>query len=83
MKTAMQQLIDSLDPIHSAIFNKAKSLLEIEEQQIVESYFQGFREGRGIDNIDVSGTIFIEDTNAERYYEITYQPSENRSPKEI
>lgn len=82
-ETALQQLVKYLDPIHSAILDKALRLMEVEKQQIIDSYFQGFREGRGIDNIDVSGTIFIEDTNAEHYYESTYQPNENHSPKGI
>lgn len=82
-ETALQQLIKYLDPIHSAILDKAIKLIEVEKQQILDSYFQGFREGRGIDNIDISGTIFMEDTNAEKYYETTYQPTENHSPKEI
>jgi len=56
---------------------------QMEKENIINAYFEGFREGRGIDKIDVSSTIFIEDTNAERYYEATYQPTENHSPKEI
>lgn len=80
-ETGLQQLIKYLDPIHSAILDKAIELMEVEKKQIIDSYFEGFREGRGIDKIDISSTIFIEDTNAERYYETTYQPSESRSPK--
>ena len=62
------------------IYEQAK---QMEKEQILEAYFEGFREGRGIDKIDISGKIFYEDTNAERYYNITYQPNENHFPKEI
>lgn len=82
-QTAIQQLINYLDPIHSAVINKAIELLKTEEEQIINAYFEGFREGRGIDKIDISDKIFIEDTNAEKYYETTYQPSGSHSPKEI
>lgn len=67
----------------SVVLQICEQAKQIEKEQIVEAYFEGFREGRGIDNIDISGKIFYEDTNAERYYDITYQPSENHSPKEI
>ena len=64
------------------IEEKIENLLPTEKEKIIEAYFEGFREGRGIDNIDISGKIFYEDTNAERYYNITYQPNGNHSPKE-
>lgn len=82
MKTALQELIDYLDPIHQGIKERAIELLKLEEQQIVEAYFQGFREGRGIDKIEIDGKIFYEDTNAERYYSTLFQPSGNCYPKE-
>lgn len=82
MATAMQELIKYLDPIHSGILEKAKSLLETEREQILNSYFEGFREGRGIDNIDVNGKIFYEDTNAEQYYSTLFQPNGTHYPKE-
>jgi hypothetical protein len=37
MKTAMQELIEYLDPIHSAIKDKALELLEKEKEQIKEA----------------------------------------------
>ena len=40
-KTAMQQLIEYLDPIHSAIIDKANKLLVIEKEQIIEAYCKG------------------------------------------
>lgn len=81
-QTALQELIQYLDPIHSSIKQKAIELLEKEKEQIIDAYFQGFREGRGIDNIEVDGKIFYEDTNAERYYSTLFQPNENCYPKE-
>lgn len=73
-QTALQELIQYLDPIHSSIKEKAIELLEKEKEQIIDAYFQGFREGRGIDKIEVDGKIFYEDTNAERYYSTLSQP---------
>ena len=67
----------------SVVLQICEQAKQMEKEQIINAYFEGFREGRGIDKIDISSTIFIEDTNAERYYEATYQPTENHSPKEI
>lgn len=36
MKTAMQELIDYLDPIHSGIRNKATNLLKTEIKQAID-----------------------------------------------
>ena len=38
MKTAMQELIEYLDPIHSGIKDKAIQLLEMEKEQIINAY---------------------------------------------
>ena len=75
MKTALQELIDYLDPIHGGIKERAIELLKLEEEQIVEAYFQGFREGRGVNKIDTTAHLFIEDTEAEKYYESKYRPT--------
>ena len=45
MKTAMQELIEYLDPIHSGIKDKAIQLLEKEKEQIIEAYCDGFWKG--------------------------------------
>lgn len=41
METAMQLLIQYIDPIHSEIHSYATKLLEIERQQIVDAYYAG------------------------------------------
>lgn len=41
MKTAMQQLIEYLDPIHSAIKDKATELLEVEKEQMELAFKEG------------------------------------------
>lgn len=45
MKTALQQLIDYLDPIHSEIKRKATELLDVEQDQLHEIYIKGINEG--------------------------------------
>ena len=40
-KTAMQELIEYLDPIHSAIKDKAIKLLEMEKKQIEIAFSDG------------------------------------------
>lgn len=41
MKTAMQQLIEYLDPIHSAIKDKAIELLKVENEQMERTFKEG------------------------------------------
>jgi hypothetical protein len=53
MKTALQQLIDHLDPIHSGIKQKAIELLEVEAEQLIEFFEKGY--DSGYDNNGVSG----------------------------
>lgn len=61
MKTAMQQLIEYLDPIHSAIKDKAIELIEVEKQQLIDFYEQGFN--NGYDNMNgISGYEQYNDT---------------------
>lgn len=61
MKTAMQQLIEYLDPIHSAIKDKAIELIEVEKQQLIDFYEQGFN--NGYDNMNgISGYQQYNDT---------------------
>lgn len=43
MKTALQQLIDHLDPIHSGIKQKAIELLEVEKEQIMQANISGMQ----------------------------------------
>jgi hypothetical protein len=57
MKTAMQQLIEYLDPIHSAIKDKAIELLEVEKEQIVDAYETGYN--NGYDNKVISGYQYL------------------------
>jgi hypothetical protein len=57
MKTAMQQLIEYLDPIHSAIKDKAIELLEVEKEQIVDAYETGYN--NGYDNKGISGYQYL------------------------
>ena len=45
MKTAMQQLIEYLDPIHQGIKEKAIELLEVEKQQIIDAFEAGYNSG--------------------------------------
>jgi hypothetical protein len=45
MKTAMQELIEYLDPIHSSIKDKAIQLLEMEKEQMKEHYTLGVKSG--------------------------------------
>lgn len=83
-QTATEWLVEQVFGEHTTIWKDIiEQAKQMDKENIINSYFEGFREGRGIDKIDVSSTIFIEDTNAERYYEATYQPTENHSPKEI
>ena len=66
-KTAMQILIDHLDPIHSGILQKAIYLRDtIEKQQIIDSVLFGVEQLR--DNGDVEN-----DNRAEQYYYETYE----------
>lgn len=64
MKTALQELIEYLDPIHHSIKEKAIQLLEVEKQQIMDA--------------NISGMQYIHcDENqweeyAEKYYNETY-----------
>ena len=61
MKTAMQQLIEYLDPIHSAIKDKAIELLKVEQEQLIDFYEQGFN--NGYDNMNgISGYQHYNDT---------------------
>lgn len=61
MKTAMQQLIEYLDPIHSAIKDKAIELMEVEKQHLIDFYEQGFN--NGYDNMNgISGYQQYNDT---------------------
>jgi hypothetical protein len=57
-KTAMQQLIEYLDPIHSAIIDKANELLVIEKEQIVNAWIATDNE--------------LQRIAAEQYYNETY-----------
>jgi len=52
--TAMQQLIEWVDKElkllnyeHQVIIDKATELLEVEKQQIIRAFNQGYREGEG------------------------------------
>lgn len=89
MATPLQKLLNTLSPIEPFDISSKRviwlieQLIEEEKQTVIEAYFSGFKEGRGIDNIDVSGMIFPEDTNAERYYFTLSQPNENHYPKGI
>lgn len=56
MKTAMQQLIDGLDPIHDGVKQLATKLLEVEENQLADAYLLGRENGR-IDD-DTSPSIY-------------------------
>lgn len=66
MKTALQQLIEYLDPIHSGIKQKAEELLKVEKDQIIDAY--GFGYQNGCDDTKVN--IKIDDS--EQYYDETY-----------
>lgn len=65
MKTAMQQLIEYLDPIHSAIKDKAIELLKVEEEQIIDAWRQG-------DNDSMYSPKEL-DKQAKEYYNDTYE----------
>jgi hypothetical protein len=66
-KTAMQILIDHLDPIHSGILNKAIHLRDtVEKQQIINGVLFGVEQL--CDNGDVEN-----DNRAEQYYYETYE----------
>lgn len=89
MATPLQKLlytINSIEPFDipsKRVIWIIEQLLEEEKQILTDAYFAGFKEGRGIDKIDVTGMIFPEDTNAERYYSTLSQPNESHYPKEI
>lgn len=53
----MQQLIEYLDPIHSAIKDKAIELLEVEKEQIIDAYESGYN--NGYDNKGTSGYQYL------------------------
>lgn len=61
MKTALQQLIEHLDPIHSGIKQKAEELLEVEKEQIMKANIDGYVEAQNYG-----------ETSAEQYYNETY-----------
>jgi len=88
MATPLQKLlatvkaVDPFDIPHKRIVWLIEQSIEEEKETLLNTYFQGFREGRGIDNIEVDGKIFYEDTNAERYYSTLSQPNGNCYPKE-
>ncbi len=65
MKTALQQLIDHLDPIHSGIKDKAIQLLEVEKEQIETAWRNG-------DNDSMYSPKELDD-QAEQYYNETYK----------
>lgn len=44
MKTAMQQLIDHLDPMQEGVKQMATKLLEVEERQLADAYLTGTEE---------------------------------------
>jgi len=54
MKTAMQELIEYLDPIHSSIKDKAIQLLEVEKKQIIDAY--------DLDRIEQIGKTYYNET---------------------
>lgn len=88
MPTPLQQLLATVKAIEPFEIPQKRMVwlieqtLEQEKEAFLDAYFQGFREGRGIDKIEVDGKIFYEDTNAERYYSTLFQPNENCYPKE-
>ncbi len=66
-KTAMQMLIEYLDPIHSSILNKAIHLRDtVEKQQIMNGVIHG------VEQLCDSGDVENEN-RAEQYYYETYE----------
>lgn len=63
-KTALQELIEWLDPIHESVRQKAISLLETEKRQIMNSWMDGKENKQfGYDVFD----------DAEKYFKITFE----------
>ena len=56
MKTAMQQLIEHLDPMQEGVKQLATKLLEVEEKQLADAYLLGREDGE-IDG-DTSPNIY-------------------------
>lgn len=71
MKTALQQLIDHLDPIHSGIKQKAIELLEVEKEQIMDAYIKSEFHIYAKENLIISESMIPKD--AEQYYNETYK----------
>ena len=61
-KTAMQELIEYLDPIHEGIKLKATQLLEKEREQIIDAFSEGASDGYWGEG----------SSNKEKYYNETY-----------
>lgn len=74
MKTAMEQLIDYLDPIHEGILHKAIALLKVEQEQIAEAWDDGNASGWS----DGSNDRYT-DENGEKYYQNIFGKSEKES----
>ena len=79
MKTAMQELIDQLDPIHEGVKLLATRLLEMEKQQIIDAINDVSRNNVMYANKIVSslspieGELFMHNEKlAEQYYNETY-----------
>lgn len=84
MKTAMQQLIDFLEPelkmgdfLQLPAHEKAKQLLEAEKEQIMEAYNFGYREGFHDGKSCVSDEKDVSEfENAEQYHTQTFKSDE-------
>jgi len=73
MKTAMQELIDYLDPIHEGVKMLATKLLEVERMQIQDAYVRGIDEGESRERRDLSGDDEFEYTTPKQYYNRRYK----------
>ena len=73
MKTAMQELIDHLDPIHEGVKLLALKLLEAERMQIQDAYVWGVDEGESRERSDPSGDDEFEYTTPKQYYNRRYK----------